>query len=41
MATLILLYVVAAGLIFGSFFNVVIYRLPRGLNLSRPPSACP
>ncbi|MGZ5467668.1 MAG: prepilin peptidase [Candidatus Aminicenantales bacterium] len=41
MATLILLYVAAAGLIFGSFFNVVIYRLPRGLNLSRPPSACP
>jgi leader peptidase (prepilin peptidase)/N-methyltransferase len=41
MATLTLFYVVAAGLIFGSFFNVVIYRLPRGLNLSRPPSACP
>jgi leader peptidase (prepilin peptidase)/N-methyltransferase len=41
METLTLLFVAAAGLIFGSFFNVVIYRLPRGLNLSRPPSACP
>ena len=36
-----LLFVAAAGLAFGSFFNVIIYRLPRGLNLSRPPSACP
>ena len=41
METLTLLSVVAAGLVFGSFFNVVIYRLPRGLNLSRPPSTCP
>lgn len=41
METLTLLYVAAAGLVFGSFFNVVIYRLPRGLNLSRPASACP
>ena len=41
MATLTFLFVVLAGLVFGSFFNVVIYRLPRGLNLSRPPSACP
>ena len=41
METLTLLFVAVAGLIFGSFFNVVIYRLPRGLNLSRPPSACP
>ena len=29
------------GLIFGSFANVVIYRVPRGESLSRPPSACP
>ena len=41
MEALTLLFVAVAGLVFGSFFNVVIYRLPRGLNLSRPPSACP
>jgi leader peptidase (prepilin peptidase)/N-methyltransferase len=41
MATLTLVFVAVAGLVFGSFFNVVIYRLPRGLNLSRPPSTCP
>lgn len=32
---------VVLGLIFGSFFNVVIYRLPRGLGLSKPRSFCP
>jgi len=41
METLTILFIGLAGLVFGSFFNVVIYRLPRGLNLSRPPSACP
>jgi len=41
METLTLIFVAVFGLVFGSFFNVVIYRLPRGLNLSRPPSACP
>jgi prepilin signal peptidase PulO-like enzyme (type II secretory pathway) len=25
----------------GSFLNVVVYRLPRGLNLVHPPSRCP
>jgi len=39
METLIL--VVLFGLAWGSFLNVVIHRLPLGLNLSRPPSACP
>ena len=29
------------GLIFGSFGNVVIWRLPRGESLSNPPSHCP
>lgn len=29
------------GLVFGSFFNVVIYRLPRGLSLIKPGSHCP
>jgi leader peptidase (prepilin peptidase)/N-methyltransferase len=30
-----------AGLIFGSFFNVVAYRLPRGESLVTPGSRCP
>lgn len=29
------------GLCVGSFLNVVIYRLPNGMNLSRPASHCP
>ena len=29
------------GLIVGSFLNVVIYRVPRGLSIVRPGSACP
>jgi leader peptidase (prepilin peptidase)/N-methyltransferase len=36
-----LVLVAAAGLVLGSFFNVVIYRLPRGLSLVKPPSSCP
>jgi len=32
---------VVFGLIIGSFLNVVIYRVPRGLNISKPRSACP
>jgi len=39
METLIL--VTLAGLVWGSFLNVVIYRLPLGLNLAKPPSSCP
>jgi len=34
-------WIVLFGLAWGSFLNVVIYRLPRGLNLATPPSACP
>jgi leader peptidase (prepilin peptidase)/N-methyltransferase len=30
-----------AGLLIGSFLNVVAYRLPRGESLSRPRSRCP
>lgn len=30
----------AYGLVFGSFANVVIYRLPRGLELAKTPSSC-
>ncbi len=29
------------GLSWGSFLNVVIYRLPRGLSIIHPPSFCP
>ena len=29
------------GALFGSFFNVVAYRLPRGESLAHPPSRCP
>ncbi|MEM8994237.1 MAG: prepilin peptidase [Acidobacteriota bacterium] len=31
----------ALGLIIGSYLNVVIYRLPRGLSTARPASRCP
>lgn len=39
METIIL--VILAGLIWGSFLNVVIYRIPAGLSLVKPPSSCP
>lgn len=29
------------GMIFGSFLNVVIYRVPNGLSIVSPPSTCP
>jgi len=31
----------AIGASLGSFLNVVVYRWPRGMNLSQPPSMCP
>ena len=37
-------WAVFAGLVgasVGSFLNVVAHRLPRGISLSHPPSACP
>ena len=30
-----------AGLVFGSFANVCIYRIPKGMSIARPPSHCP
>ena len=29
------------GLILGSFMNVLVYRLPRGISIINPPSSCP
>lgn len=34
-------FLFAIGACVGSFLNVVVYRLPRGLSLIRPPSHCP
>jgi len=33
--------IVLFGLAWGSFLNVVIYRLPMGMSLTHPPSHCP
>ena len=35
------LFSLLAGLCIGSFLNVVVYRLPAGQSIVRPPSACP
>jgi leader peptidase (prepilin peptidase)/N-methyltransferase len=37
----LVLWLLAVGGCFGSFMNVVIYRLPAGLSLLRPGSRCP
>jgi leader peptidase (prepilin peptidase)/N-methyltransferase len=34
-------YALLLGLVGGSFLNVVIHRLPRGMSIARPPSHCP
>ena len=38
---MIILVIVLFGLAWGSFLNVVIYRLPRRLNIIKPGSFCP
>lgn len=37
----LVVHAVALGLLFGSFLNVVIYRLPRGESVAFPGSRCP
>ena len=31
----------ALGACVGSFYNVIVYRMPRGISLINPPSHCP
>lgn len=38
---IILIMAIIIGLCVGSFLNVVIYRLPNGMNLAKPSSHCP
>lgn len=41
METITAVFITLIGLAWGSFLNVVIYRLPREMNLAKPPSTCP
>lgn len=41
METLRIILLAVFGLVWGSFLNVVIYRLPLGESLVKPPSRCP
>ena len=35
------MYVFVVGMIFGSFFNVCIFRIPKKQSILNPPSHCP
>ncbi|WP_455539798.1 prepilin peptidase [Terrisporobacter sp.] len=41
MEIFIKIYVFIVGMIFGSFFNVCIFRIPEKQSISNPPSHCP
>jgi leader peptidase (prepilin peptidase)/N-methyltransferase len=41
LSVVLALYAVVLGLITGSYLNVVIHRLPRGVSTVLPPSSCP
>ena len=41
MTALLLVLTAVLGLALGSFLNVVVWRVPRGESVVRPPSACP
>ncbi len=41
MVTLLLVFAFLLGLCFGSFANVLIYRLPERISIIKPPSHCP
>ena len=40
-ASALVVFCAVLGLLIGSFLNVVIWRVPRGESIVRPPSACP
>lgn len=41
MSTLVVVLCTLYGLLIGSFLNVVVHRVPQGMSVMRPPSACP
>ena len=41
LAAFTVIWIGALGAAIGSFLNVVVYRMPRGLSLNRPKSRCP
>ena len=38
---LFVIWMTVVGGVIGSFLNVVVYRMPAGISISRPPSRCP